>query len=154
MMRAAFYKGTRPGLPGIYNRAVRWGRQSRYSHCELIFSNGLAASSSFMDGGVRFKEIEFDPANWDFVELPAHLELPALQWFIDHEGEEYDLMGNAFFILSIFTQSEGKVFCSEAIAAALGFDDPWRFDPAILFTVLSRLPVAKPAGLLIPPHGI
>lgn len=136
--RAAFYKGTRPGLPGIYNRTVRWGRQSPHSHAELIFSDGVAASASYMDGGVRFKEIDFNPDHWDFVELPAHLEPAARQWFIEHEGEEYDLMGNAFFILSIFTQSDGKLFCSEAIAAALGFDEPWRFDPAILFVTVSR----------------
>jgi len=27
-----------------------------------------------MDGGVRFKRIDYDPDHWDFIELPDHLE--------------------------------------------------------------------------------
>lgn len=149
-MRAAFYKSTRPGIPGIYNRVVRWGRQSPYSHCELIFSDGMAASSSFMDGGVRFKQIDFDSAHWDFVELPDSLERAARQWFMDHEADEYDVMGNLFFVLSVFRESQDKVFCSEAIAAALGFIEPWRFDPGALFSVLSHLHQPAPAGIFLP----
>ena len=52
-MKAAFYKGTRPGLQGIYSRAVRAIDRGPYSHCELVFSDGLSASASYIDGGVR-----------------------------------------------------------------------------------------------------
>lgn len=45
-MIAAFYKSTRPGWTGLYNRIIRWWERGDYSHCELIFSDGLAASSS------------------------------------------------------------------------------------------------------------
>ena len=53
-MRTAFYKGTRPGWQGIYSRAVRVIDRGPYSHCELVFSDGLSASASYIDGGVRF----------------------------------------------------------------------------------------------------
>lgn len=46
-MRAAFYRGTRPGLQGIYSRAVRWIDRGPYSHSELVFSDGLSASEGF-----------------------------------------------------------------------------------------------------------
>ena len=46
----ALYKHTRPGLQGVYSRLVRLVDRGPYSHCELVFSNGLSASSSFIDG--------------------------------------------------------------------------------------------------------
>lgn len=69
-MQAAFYKATRPGWQGIYSRAVRVIDRGPYSHCELVFSDGMSGSASYIDGGVRLKRIDYDPAHWDFVELP------------------------------------------------------------------------------------
>src|SRR3990172_5990515 len=136
MFQAAMYRGTRPGMAGVYNRAVRAWERGDYSHCEMIFSDGMAASSSFMDGGVRFKQIEFDPAHWDFIDLPPEREPAARQWFIDHEGESYDLMGNAHFVIGFIPEARRKKFCSEALAAALGFHDPWRYGPNVLAATL------------------
>lgn len=56
-MKTAFYKGTRPGLQGIYSRAI----------------------------------------------------------------------GNLSFLFPLIPHSKRKWFCSEAIAAALGWAEPWRF---------------------------
>lgn len=127
--QAAFYKGTRPGLAGIYNRAVRWVDNGPHSHCELIFSDGIAASSSWADGGVRFKQIYFDPARWDFIDLPPEKEASARQWFIEHEGEPYDLRGNLRFLVGVVRESGKGKFCSEATMASLGFSEPWRYGP-------------------------
>ena len=127
--RAVFYKGTRPGLAGIYNRLVRWIGRGPYSHCELIFSDGMAASASWMDGGVRFKKIEFDPDRWDFIDLPLELEASARLWFAEHAGQGYDLMGNLRFLFGIVRESAGKWFCSEALGAAVGVSEPWRHEP-------------------------
>lgn len=136
--RAALYKGTRPGLPGIYNRLVRWWTRSEYSHCEIIFSTGHAASSSFEDKGVRFKVIDFDPSKWDFVALPPSLEKAAFEWFDAHRGQPYDVLGNIQFIAARVREGRSAWFCSEAVAAALGISDPWRYDPG---TLASTLPV-------------
>jgi hypothetical protein len=136
---AAFYKGTRPGLAGIYSRAVRAWEGGSYSHCELVFSDRVSASASFVDGGVRFKQIDYDPANWDRVPLPAKLEQAAREWFVNHEGEAYDLLGNVHFVIGFVPQSRRKKFCSEALGAALGLPESWRFGPNALAALLLYL---------------
>lgn len=139
-MRAAFYRGTRPGLAGLFNRLVRWWLQSSYSHVELVFSDGVAASSSFADGGVRLKAIDFDVARWDIVDLPGADEVAARQWFVANLGRPYDLLGNLGFLFRPITGARRGWFCSEAAAAALGYPEPWRYDPALLASVLTKQP--------------
>lgn len=134
--RVAMYKGTRSGAPGIYNRLVRAWERGAYSHCELIFSDGKAASASFEDGGVRFKDIEFDTARWDFIAVPADRERRARDWFSDHEGQSYNLMGNLNQIVGFIPTAKNKSFCSEAVAAALGIPEAWRYGPNILAATL------------------
>lgn len=138
-LRAAFYKATRPGLQGIYSRAARWIDRGPYSHCELVFSDGLSASASWMDGGVRFKRIDYNPAHWDFMALPDELEDYARDWFEFNIGLPYDLMGNVRFVLPWVHDSEKGWFCSEAMAAALRLKEPWRFGPNGLAALLPRL---------------
>ncbi len=138
-MQAAFYKATRPGLQGIYSRAVRWIDRGPYSHSELVFSDGLSASASWMDGGVRFKRIDYDPERWDFVTLPDSLEPQARAWFAEHDGRSYDLIGNLSFLFPLIPHSKRKWFCSEAIAAALGWAEPWRFGPNGLSALLRSI---------------
>lgn len=128
-MRLALYKSTRPGLQGIYSRLARWIDGGPYSHCELVFSDGLSASASFIDGGVRFKAIDYDPAHWDFIELPFYLEPDARQWFAANEWAGYDLIGNLKFVMPLIPHSKSRWFCSEAIAEALGMADSWRYGP-------------------------
>lgn len=140
-MKIALYKGTRPGLPGMYNRLVRFWERGKYSHCEIVFSDGWSASSSFMDGGVRFKRIEFDPSRWDFIDLPDSLETAARKWFVEHEGKAYDYWGNIRFMFGWLPDSKDKYFCSEAVVAALGLNDPWRYGPNALWAVLKSMEV-------------
>lgn len=141
-MRAAFYRGTRPGLAGLYNRLVRWWLQSPYSHVELVFSDGMAASASFADGGVRFKAIDFDAERWDIMDLPGEYEKAARRWFVANLDRPYDLLGNLGFVFRPITGARRGWFCSEAIAASLGYPEPWRYDPATLASTLSRLGAA------------
>ena len=142
--RVAMYKATRSGVPGLYNRAVRAWERGAYSHCELIFSDGMAASSSFEDGGVRFKDINFDTDRWDFIPLPVARERRARDWFKDHEGESYNLMGNVNQVIGFIPPAKNKSFCSEAVAASLGMHDPWRYGPNTLAaTILYILSCAR-----------
>lgn len=145
-MKAAFYKGTRPGVAGIYNRLVRWWTRSPYSHVELVMSTGRAWSASFEDGGVRSKLIDFDPAKWDVVDLPTALEPAALAWFTAHRGAKYDVLGNLQFVLAPFPQTRERWFCSEAVAAALGIPEPWRYDPGTLASALTLLNTPASSG--------
>ena len=138
-MKVALYRGTRPGLQGLYSRAVRLIDRGPYSHCELVFDSGICASASFIDNGVRFKTIEFDPAHWDFINVPWAENTKALDWFSKHLGEPYDLPGNLRFIVGVVPNSDGNWFCSEAIAAALGLPEPWRLGPNGLAAILNFL---------------
>ena len=135
-MKCAFFKATLPGVQGLYSRLVRWIDRGAYSHCELVFSDGMCASSSFLDHGVRFKRIEFDASRWDVVEICGN-EADARAWFNAHAGDPYDLIGTARFIFGAIPPSQNKWFCSEAVAAALGMRDPWRYGPCGLFAALS-----------------
>jgi hypothetical protein len=139
-IRVYFYKAIRPGMAGIYSHGVRLITKSIYSHCEIQFSDGMAASSSFIDKGVRFAQIEFDPDHWDCIELPAELfETKARQWFQDHLGQPYDLLGNIHFLFSVVGDDKRKWFCSEAVGAALGLPNSWRFDPGTLYQAVQWL---------------
>ncbi len=139
MFRVAFFKGTHPGLPGVYNWAVRQWSKSAYSHCELIFKDGMSASSSFLDKGVRFKEVVYNDVEWDFIVLPDCMEDAARAWFVKHEHEPYDLKGNFHFVFGAVGDDRGKSFCSEAVAAALGIVCADAYQPGTLASTLKRL---------------
>lgn len=128
-MKIALYKSTHTGVSGLYNRLVRWWDRGPYSHCEIIFSDGKSASSSYLDKGVRFKDIVYDPAKWEFFDIPERYEPAARAWFETHEGQGYDLVGNIRFAFGFLKCPEDKWFCSEAIGAALGIVEPWRLSP-------------------------
>lgn len=136
-MHLALYKGTRPGLQGVYNRLVRWWTASPYSHCEVVFSDGVSASSSWVDGGVRLKVIEFDPDKWDLIDIHGD-EDKARAWFIKHSIDGYDLLGMFWFVWGGLRQDKEKWSCSEACGAALQIKDSWRFDPCQLAIVLGE----------------
>ena len=138
-MKVAFYKGTRPGWQGIYSRAVRLIDRGPYSHAELVFSDGMSGSASYIDGGVRLKRIDYDDTHWDFIDLPPSLEPYARDWFESHVGAPYDLMGNVRFVLPWLSDSERGWFCSEALGAALGWKEPWRYGPNGLSALLRSI---------------
>ena len=124
-MKAAFYRGTRPGIAGIYNRLVRWWTRSEFSHVELVLSTGRAWSASFADGGVRNKLIDFDTANWILIDLPPELEQGAEAAFIAEE---------ALHLRPI-----------EALLAWVGRQPPWSDMPFVVLTS-HRLQPAVVAG--------
>jgi hypothetical protein len=138
-MKIVFYKGTRPFPQSLFNVGVRWWTGGIYSHCEIIFSNGLSASSSFIDGGVRFKTIDYDDKNWDFLQLKQENETKVMQWFVDHENQKYDVLNLFGFIWRRKDGFDKKWTCSEACASALGLKEPWRYDPNSLYSVLKSV---------------
>ena len=155
-MQAAFYKATRPGLQGLYSRAVRCIDRGPYSHCELVFSDGMCGSASWVDGGVRLKRIDFDPDHWDILQLPQDLEAYARDWFERNDGAPYDLAGNIRFILPALPDSANGWFCSEAFGAALRWREPWRNGPngaaALVLTMYPQQPAS--AGFLLPGESL
>lgn len=150
MFAAAFYLGTRPGLPGAYNRLVRAYEGGPYSHCEIVFSNGDSASSSGMDGGVRFTgdghafpKIDFANGNWHLIPLPADLEAGARAYFVEHDGWSYDYRGNVRFLYPFGNRdSKLKLFCSEAVLESIGVPEAWRFGVNAAAAVCQRIGAA------------
>jgi len=128
-MKIAFYKSTHPGFKGIYNWLVRGWECGPYSHCELIFDDGVAASSSFADGGVRFKKIDFNLDKWDIVEIPWADESAAFAWFVANHGKAYNIIGNLHFLVGFILWHDDKKFCSQAVLESLGMIDAWRYGP-------------------------
>jgi hypothetical protein len=146
-MRIAFYKGRKR----FFNRFVNWWTQGPYSHCEAVFSHEdqwnpakpmYCASSSFLDGGVRFKDIVLDPAKWDVIDVPSVDGLLAIDWFHHHLHDGYDLVG--LLATSIPVRHGGRRwFCNEAVGAAIGLDDAWRFNPTSFARIVTLLPGSK-----------
>lgn len=138
-MKIAFYNAPTK----LFNRLVRWWDNSVYSHCEVVLEEpnedglSLCGSSSFLDGGVRTKLIDLNSGKWDVIDLGSlpEMEADAKQWFIDHDGEGYDVLGIVGFIFRIIPHDKTRWFCSEVVATILRFVDAWRFDPATIAAV-------------------
>lgn len=141
----ALFKGTREFPEGIYNRIGRRVANGPYSHTELIMPDYSRASwsSSYMDGGVRAKQIGYSSVgNWDFMVLPKLFSAQrARDYFMAHEGWPYDLKGNFRFAFTLFcpTDQKSALFCSEAVGNALGLPDAYKLDPVHLANLLSYL---------------
>jgi hypothetical protein len=101
---------------------------SKYSHCEMIDAEGYGWTASYVDGGVRRKQIDFDSSHWDLIELSGDLATAA-EWFEAHKGEGYDVFGLLGFVLPWRVSDRTRWFCSEAIAEALGWPQSWRVGP-------------------------
>lgn len=134
-MKVAFHKGTLVG-----DRLIRWWDAGPYSHCEIVFSDGLWASASLMDDRrVRGKRINPTAGRWDYLDLPDHYEQPARDFFARTEGARYDLLGQVRFVLAPLRGQGDKYWCSEWVAEALGLREPWRYGPNGLHNVLLAL---------------
>jgi hypothetical protein len=139
MFALASYKGTRPGFQGLFNRIVRARTRGIYSHTEVLFSDGVSASSSFLDGGIRFKRIEYKDDKWDLQPLPAHLEASARAFFEARVGKAYDYWSNFQIAFGFAPNSTDKWMCSEAAMDSLGLNEAWRFDPNEATVIAKRL---------------
>jgi len=128
-MQLAFYKGR----GNFYDLLVRIATFSKYSHCELVI-DGVCWGASPRDNGVRSSWIDLQDGKWDLVQLPAcYSKEKALQWFKQHEGLKYDLLGAIRSAVPFGLNQKDKWFCSEACAAALDIANPHRYTPAGLF---------------------
>lgn len=132
----ALYKGKGK----LFNRLISLWTRSKYSHCELVMPDGRWLSASAMDGGVRAKRIEHDIEHWDLIPLPwaSHGFIDAL--FKHHANKGYDWLGIFLSqLLPMAIDNRQRMFCSEFCAAALRFDAPQRFSPALLADVVNRI---------------
>jgi hypothetical protein len=130
--KIAFFKGEGSLKARLFGYVVRWWDRGHYSHCELIFSDGLSGTA--FSGGVVLRQRTFSDGEWDYIDLPTHLESAARKWFQDHEGKSYDYVGLLRFVFGFLSPSRDKWFCSRACADALGLMDGWRESPNGLYS--------------------
>lgn len=135
-MKVAFYKGTHKTLvAGMGNRLIRWWTSGQFSHVEAVFEQNpdgtyLCASSSLMDGGVRFTNIDLSDDKWVILDVEAFDAIKSKQWFTDHVGCSYDVAGIFGFIFNRGIESRDKYFCNESVGTSTGIiQQAHRFDP-------------------------
>lgn len=117
-MKIAFNKNS----PGLFDSLIRGWTGSPYSHCELLFDDGVSYSSMNWVG-TRF--IKFEPHNkfyWDILDLPTTKDEDIVihEFCIFELGCRYDWWGIiASQIIKMARSSKNKWFCSEICTAAL-----------------------------------
>jgi hypothetical protein len=136
-MKLASFKGTRPGIAGLFSIACRYWLGGPYTHTELVFSDGWAGTSRAVEGGVVLHKIDYPADEWDLIEIDGD-ESYSRKWFEDHAGSKFDLVGLLGFVWRRKDGQQTRWFCSEAVADSLRFPEPFRFDPCTLPNVFRR----------------
>lgn len=126
LVRAAF----RYGDGRVFSRAVTFLRGGDSAHCEVAWAwsgqTHSCVSASFVDGGVRRKDIEMPPEKWRIYEVPAAID-PQL-WYERHAGAGYDALGLLGILWPRLGHGRRRWFCSEVLADVLGLRQPQLFD--------------------------
>ena len=111
MMKLASFKGTRPGIAGLFSIGCRWWLGGPYTHTELVFSDGWAGIPQ-RRGRVVLHKITYPADEWDLIEIDGD-ESPARAWFALHAGAKFDYLGWPIgFVLSRGTHEGQRWFCS------------------------------------------
>ena len=144
----ASYKATHAGWAGVINRVIRFFTKSIYSHSELVIAASghpfeapaVCVSSAGLDGGVRAKTMQLNPAKWDLIELHHITAADVLDFLARHNGQRYDYIGCVRAVLPFVSREHhARWFCSELCAHVIGHTEPWRMHPGVLHAVeLSR----------------
>jgi hypothetical protein len=140
-MELIFYKARGKLLDG----AIRWKTWGPYSHCELRLEQHLTFSSSYRDGGVRYRDMSIDPAKWDrlIVDLPTPAADLLMKWTIRQHGN-YDLWGILGFVFGKSIENTAEWYCSEICVDALNryldLDLPRHISPNALYQACIRQP--------------
>ena len=122
-MYLAFYKANKGTL---LDKFVGKIIKSHYSHVELVFSNGVCASASPRDKGVRFRKINvWNEDKWDLYEIIKKdvNEEDWKHWFLKHIDQKYDTLGAIGSALNIETYALNKKFCSLCLAILFKLDN-------------------------------
>jgi hypothetical protein len=134
--RIAFRYGDRR----LFARLVCLLRGGDSAHCEVAtreFARSFwCVSSSFLDGGVRSKDMPLPAEKWRIYEIEAQRD--PVQWCAEHSGAKYDVLGLLGVVLPPLGHERKRWFCSEVAAAILGLREPHIFDLRALEAVCAR----------------
>lgn len=151
-MKVIFYKA-RNG--NFVDKAIAWYTSSwrdrlngnwlnGYSHCELLFKDGMMFSASEYDNAVRFTHHKFDADKWDYKEVTVS-ELHCKAYAMQRNGEKYDYKGIVGFIIPFVKDDNDKSFCSEVcydILVKSGMEhtkDSSKVSPNLLSRIINKI---------------
>ena len=127
-LHLAFYRGEQHGR--WLDRAIARHDRGPFSHVELVFAQHprgrsvACFSSSWRDGGVRFKWLTLGGANapkWAVLPVPMWPAdvLRVRRWCVRQVGGRYDVPGVLAFKLPLVRDRLDWWFCSEICCRAL-----------------------------------
>ena len=123
-MKLYAYKAFGHSKTQLLDYAIGITSFSRYSHTELVFSDGVCFSASGRDDGARFRDLTPHPDRWDIFDLEITEEEEQHMRFMAElyvkKKIKYDYFGavTCGFHLCLLNK---KFFCSEIVAELLGF---------------------------------
>ena len=149
MIRVLFYRA-RGDWRDVAIRALTG---SAYSHCELVAPGQAELPSEFRDetlilktiaaskrdgNAVRLKDLHMKQDHWDELRFPGD---PGEAWdlALAEVGKPYDAVGAVLSATLFARPRAGRWFCSELIAYAAGYIEPWEFSPGMLAATAPKL---------------
>ena len=143
MIYLAFYRGEGRFFS---DTVVQYITRSQFSHCEMFASDEppLAGESHQCvtavgkDGGVRTKQITFEPARWEFVEVPW-APADTMARALGLMGKGYDFWGLLMTqFLNFRRHTPDRWFCSKLCAYAMGLSEAHTYAPGDLKRVVEE----------------
>jgi hypothetical protein len=109
---------------GWIDKAIAAHDRGIFSHVELFWEKRETDnwfSSSWRDGGTRFKQIDGSTGHWRYVNVPATLEYEdrVYEWCRGEVGHEYDMAGVVNFLIPLRKPDPTRWFCSEVTSYSL-----------------------------------
>lgn len=124
-----------------FSRLISWWQKHDAAHCEAAVPLGsefICISASKVDGGVRTKTMPLPADKWRLYEVDTPTAA-AVDWYYAQRGAKYDWLGLFGFVWRPLSGRRRAWFCSEAVADILKLPDPWRYDVALLESVVAKL---------------
>jgi hypothetical protein len=139
-MKIIFYKGWEGT---ITDKAICLWTLGRYSHLEIVGSDGYCYSASSRDGGVRRKKINYENSDkWDIFDLQINEDFLS-KFFEETKHCKYDWVGIFLYhFLPFRIEDNKKWYCSEWISEILqhsGYPMKTNLTPSGVFRNLKNL---------------
>jgi hypothetical protein len=114
----------------------KFWESGKYSHTEIVFDDGWCFSASPREKYTRWKLIDFNENNWDFIQLDDSYNYRMIASHCMREDHKlYDYIGILFtFIVPIDYETKSRWFCSELAAKLVfNFEHSNRYSPNSLY---------------------
>lgn len=128
----------------LFSKLVCWWFRTDTAHCEVIVSDTLCLSSSFLDkningkNGVRLKTIDMPSEKWRIYEYDSDATDP-LDWYEKHKEYTYDHLAILGFLFRPLKDQRKGMTCSEVMASILKLEAPHTYAPHHIESYLKKV---------------